>query len=180
MRRDELEHVIRAAAAIAGEREIVVIGAAALLGSVPSPPADLAQTMEADLYPLRQPHLADVIDGAIGELSPFHETFRYHAHGVGPSTAILPAGWGDRLVKVQGQGTGDSIGYCLDPTDLAASKLAAGREKDLAFVAGLLRHRIVTAGEVLARVEMLPLEAGRRQAIEQRVAALGREAGQAG
>jgi hypothetical protein len=65
MRREELEHVIRAAAAISGDSEIVIIGAAALLGSVPSPPADLAQTMEADLYPLRHPHLADVVDGAI-------------------------------------------------------------------------------------------------------------------
>jgi hypothetical protein len=32
------------AAAISGDSEIVIIGAAALLGSVPSPPADLAQT----------------------------------------------------------------------------------------------------------------------------------------
>ncbi|HQR29224.1 MAG TPA: hypothetical protein PLL32_02365 [Anaeromyxobacteraceae bacterium] len=173
MRREHLEHVIRAAAAISGDREIVVIGAAALLGSVPNPPDDLAQTMEADIYPLHRPHLADVIDGAIGELSPFHETFRYYAHGVGPSTALLPAGWRDRLVPVQGQGTGDSIGHCLDPCDLAASKLAAGREKDLAFVGGLLRHRIVTAAEVLARVGQLPLDEGRRREIAQRVAALG-------
>ena len=69
MRRDELEHVIRAAAAITGDSGIVVIGAAALLGSVPSPPPDLMQTMEARIYPLRHPGLADVIDGAIGELS---------------------------------------------------------------------------------------------------------------
>lgn len=177
MRRSELEHVIRAAAAVSGESEIVVIGAAALLGSVPDPPDDLAQTMEADLYPLRRPHLADVVDGAIGELSPFHETFRYYAHGVGPSTAILPAGWEDRLVKIQNEGTRQYVGYCLDPGDLAASKLAAGREKDLAFVAGLLRHRIVTAEGLLGRVGLLPLDAERRRRIEQQVVALGGDPG---
>jgi hypothetical protein len=50
MRRDELEHVIRAAAAISGDSEIVIIGAAALLGTVPNPPPDLAQTLEADIW----------------------------------------------------------------------------------------------------------------------------------
>jgi len=29
--------------------------------------------MEADLYPLDDPRKADIIDGAIGEESPFHE-----------------------------------------------------------------------------------------------------------
>jgi len=180
MRRDELEHVIRAAAAITGDSEIVVIGAAALLGSVPTPPADLAQTMEADIYPLRHPHLADVIDGAIGELSPFHETFRYYAHGVGPTTAVLPAGWQDRLVKVQNEGTRQYIGYCLDPCDLAASKLAAGREKDSAFVEGLLRHRIVTAEQLLGRIGLLPLDAERRRRLELQVVALGKTSGHGG
>ena len=173
MRREELEHVIRAAAAITGDPEIVVIGAAALLGSVPNPPPDLAQTMEADVYPLRHPHLADVVDGAIGELSPFHETFRYYAHGVGPTTAILPTGWQDRLVKVQTDGTGQSIGYCLDPCDLAASKLAAAREKDTIFVGRMLRHRIVTAAQLLERIQSLPVDAERRRQLDARVAALG-------
>ena len=180
MRRDELEHVIRAAAAISGDSEIVVIGAAAILGSVPSPPADLAQTMEADIYPLHHPELADVIDGAIGELSPFHETFRYYAHGVSPSTAILPSGWKDRLVKVQNEGTRQYIGYCLEPYDMAASKLAAGREKDAAFVEGLLRHRVVTAERLLERIGLLPLDADRRRRLESQVVALGKATGRDG
>ena len=175
MRREELEHVIRAAAAITGEPEIVVIGAAALLGSVPNPPPDLAQTTEADVYPLRHPHMANVIDGAIGELSPFHETFRYYAHGVGPSTAILPSGWEGRLVKVPDDGTRSYVGYCLDPCDLAASKLAAGREKDMAFVEGMLRHRIVTTDQLVTHVQLLPLDDERRQALRTKVAALGKE-----
>ena len=174
MLREELEHVIRAAAAITGDSEIMVIGAAALLGSVPIPPPDLAQTMEADIYPLRHPHLADLIDGAICELSHFHETFRYYAHGVGPSTATLPTGWEDRLVKIQNERTRQYIGYCLDPYDLAASKLVAGREKDAAFVEGLLRHRIVTAEQLLQRIQLLPVDAERRGRLELQVASFGK------
>jgi hypothetical protein len=35
---------------------------------------------------------ADKVDGAIGELSTFHETSGYYAQGVSVSTAILPSG----------------------------------------------------------------------------------------
>src|SRR5437763_1568132 len=41
------------------------------------------------------------IDGAIGDGSPFDSTFGYYAHGVGPETATAPAGWQERLVRVE-------------------------------------------------------------------------------
>lgn len=93
MRRHELEHLIRAAAAITNEDEIVVIGSQSILGAVPDAPAFLLQSMEADIYPLHHPELADLIDGAIRGLSPFEERFGYYAQGVGPETAVLPLGW---------------------------------------------------------------------------------------
>jgi hypothetical protein len=166
MRREELEHLIRAAAAISGEREIVIVGAAAILGAVPDPPPDLRRTLEADLYPRRRPELADVIDGAIGELSPFHETFGFYAHGVGPETAVLPGGWETRLVKVQSAATDQSVGWCLEPHDLAASKLVAGREKDLEFVRNLFRHGLVDAATLRERIGELPVPPERRRQLE--------------
>lgn len=87
MTRAELEHVIRAAAAISGEEHIVVVGSQAILGQFPNAPAELLVSMEADLYPRSAPEKADLIEGSIGELSPFHDTFGYYAEGVGPSTA---------------------------------------------------------------------------------------------
>ena len=75
MRREELEHLIRAAAAITNQQEIVIIGSQSILGAFPNPPEILLQSMEADIYPLHRPDLADVIDGSIGELSPFQERF---------------------------------------------------------------------------------------------------------
>jgi hypothetical protein len=92
MRRPQLEHIIRAAAAITGAKEFVVIGSQAVLGQFPNPPDELTVSIEADLFTLRNSTDADLIDGSIGEASPFHKTFGYYAHGVGEETAVLPDG----------------------------------------------------------------------------------------
>jgi hypothetical protein len=75
MKRSELEHLIRAAGRIAEDREIVVIGSQAILGQFPDAPPALLRSMECDLYPKRDPALADKVDGAIGEGSKFHQQF---------------------------------------------------------------------------------------------------------
>jgi len=93
MTRAALEHLLRAASAITNEREFVVIGSQAILGPLPAAPEALLVSIEADLYPRYAPEKADLIDGAIGELSMFHQTYGYYAHGVDDTTAVLPAGW---------------------------------------------------------------------------------------
>lgn len=112
-----------------------------------------------------RPDLADLIDGAIGEGSPFHERFGYYAQGVGPDTAVLPIGWESRMVKIQGIGTDLKIGWRLEPTDLAASKLAAGREKDWGFVAHLLSLKIVDATTLKVRISEMNLAHDRRDSL---------------
>ena len=163
MRRTELEHIIRAVAVITNRYETIVIGSQSILGAVPDAPASLLQSMEADVYPLPyDERLSDLIDGSIGEESPFHARYGYYAQGVGPETAILPAGWEGRLVKIQNQNTDLKIGYCLAPIDLAASKLATHRSKDTRFVSNLLQAGIITAAQLQAHVQLLPLEAVRK------------------
>ena len=162
MTRAQLEHVIRAAAAIADVDELVIVGSQAILGSFPDAPAELIGSVEADLYAPGDPAGGDLIDGAIGEESPFHESFGYYAHGVGPDTAILPAGWRDRAVAIRGESTHGARAICPHPADLAASKLVAGREKDRAFVAALLRHGLVTRVSLEAAAALLPAPHGAR------------------
>jgi hypothetical protein len=70
MNRRELEHVIRAAADLADDDEIIVIGSQAILGQYPEAPAELRVSMEADVYPKNRPERWDLIDGTIGEGSP--------------------------------------------------------------------------------------------------------------
>lgn len=165
MKREELEHLIRAAAAITDQNEIVVIGSQSILGAVPSAPESLLSTMEADIYPLHRPELADLIDGAIGQLSPFAERFGYYAQGVGPESTILPIGWQNRLVKIQNKNTNLKIAYCLEPNDLAVSKMAAGREKDWAFVDAMLQYDIVDNATLKVQIAMLPIASSHKELI---------------
>jgi hypothetical protein len=120
-------------------------------------------SIEADVFSLRDPADADLIDGSIGEGSPFHQTFGYYAHGVGQETAVLPAGWQERLVPVHNSNTGGGTGLCLEIHDLAVSKLVAGREKDVDFIGGLLRHRLAQAPVIRERLTKTELSTDRRQ-----------------
>jgi hypothetical protein len=161
MQRPQLEHIIRAAAGITGATEIIVIGSQAVLGQFPDAPASLLVSMEADVFTFRNPDDADLIDGSIGEGSPFHQTFGYYAHGVAAETAVLPAGWKDRLVAVRNANTGNGCGLCLEVHDLAVAKLAAGREKDSSFVAGLLRHKLADPAVIESRLRQSSLSGER-------------------
>ena len=161
MHRQQLEHIIRAAAGITGASEFVIVGSQSVLGQFPQAPAELLISIEADVFSLRDPADSDLIDGSIGEGSPFHQTFGYYAHGVSQETAVLPAGWRERLVPVHNQNTGGGTGLCLEIHDLAVSKLVAGREKDIDFLAGLLRHRLVQVSVVQERLTNTALPADR-------------------
>jgi hypothetical protein len=169
MKRSDLEHLIRAAGKIAGERELVVIGSQAILGQFPDAPPALLRSMECDLYPRNRPELADKVDGAIGEASKFHERFGYYAQGVAPDTATLPRGWTRRLVRVENANTGGHAGLCLEVHDLAISKYVAGREKDLEFTRELARHSMTEKKILLARLAGTKLEAALARAVRGRI-----------
>jgi hypothetical protein len=100
MRREDLDHVVAAAAQIVGETEFVVVGSQSILGSHPDAPEALLRSQEADIYPRWAPDKAIEIEGALGDGSRFQQTFGYYAHAVGPETAKAPRGWEDRLVAV--------------------------------------------------------------------------------
>ncbi len=155
MNRKQLEHIVRASGSISGCRELVVIGSQAILGAWPDAPKELLTSMEADLYPAEAPGKAELIDGCIGELSPFHDTFGYYAHGVGPETATLPSGWKRRLIRVENENTGGSVALCLAPVDLAISKLLAGRPKDIEFVATMMRMKVVAEPSIRQAIQEL-------------------------
>jgi hypothetical protein len=152
MKREELEHVLRASAAIAQENSFVVIGSQAVLLPYPNAPADLVLSNELDLYPAMHPERAELIEGAIGVLSMFHDTFGYYADGVGPETATLPDDWMN-FVKLYY--IGEITAVSPDLHDIAVSKCAAGRDKDADWVRALLRHRMIEPDRLLERVRAL-------------------------
>lgn len=157
MNRAQLEHIIRAAAANSGDNEIIVVGSQSILGQFPDAPRTLRTSMEADVYPKNFPERADVVDGAMGELSMFHRTFGYYAEGVGPGTAKLPPGWQERLIPVCNENTRGAIGWCLEIHDLLLAKYAAYREKDLAFAQEVIRYRFVRKLTLLKRLATMEI-----------------------
>jgi hypothetical protein len=150
--REQLEHLIRAAAVIAADDDIVVIGSQAILGQFPDAPAPMRVSVEADLYPMNHPERSDLIEGSIGELSPFHQTFGYYVQGVGEETARLPVGWKDRLVVIQNPNTRGARGWCLEIHDLLVAKAIAGRDKDFDFLDEAARHRMADPEVLILRL----------------------------
>lgn len=151
MKRSEFDHAIRAAGSILGESEIFVFGSQAVHGSITDDLQEEAQrSIEVDIVAFddTDARKADLIDGSIGEASLFHKTFGIYAEGVSETTAVLPDGWRDRLVKYETPLTGGVVAWCLDLHDLWLAKAVAGRSKDLDFCRAFV-HRGYVDPEIL-------------------------------
>lgn len=97
----------------------------------------------------------------------------FYIQGVGRNTAQLPQGSEDRLVSVRNENTINATGLCLDPYDLCAAKLIAGREKDYAFVTALLEHDFINPEVLGARIELFERHVGRSDAAASWVRSVG-------
>jgi hypothetical protein len=153
MTREQLEHIIRAAGAVTDQKVILVLGSQSILGHDGPIPEKLLGSSEADVFPLKAP---DKVDGSIGEITQFQHTFGYYAHGLPPEACPLPKGWDKRLHLIQNENTSNVMGLCIDARDLACSKLAAGRPKDLDFVEEMIKHRIVSTADLHQLIPSLP------------------------
>ncbi|MBF0374588.1 MAG: hypothetical protein HQL39_14390 [Alphaproteobacteria bacterium] len=173
MKRPDLEHVLRAAAAITGEAEFVVVGSTAILAQFPNAPAGLVMSQEADLYPVSHPELGDLIEGTIGRDSPFHGTFGYYADAVGPETAKLPRDWRSRAIRLAGPATGGATAWCPEVHDLAAAKLVAGREKDVDWVRGAVAAGLVAPARLIGLLDDVQAEPALIEAARRRASTLG-------
>ncbi|GMQ86699.1 MAG: hypothetical protein BMS9Abin07_2290 [Acidimicrobiia bacterium] len=162
MRRDQLEHIVRASAEIAGDPEVVVFGSQAILCSYDHAvlPAEAIGSIEADVtfFADETREKADAVTGAIGELSLFHQTFGVYADGVEIGTATLPPDWQQRAVLFDTPMTKPGRAVCLEPHDLAVSKLVAFRDKDLRFVRALIDEGLLDADVLSTRVRELPID----------------------
>lgn len=81
VRREQLEHILRASAAITGEREFVVVGGPFVEGPKVTDGTGVSAANSVRLFPYRRPDLAPLILEALGPNSPFHAHFGYCALG---------------------------------------------------------------------------------------------------
>jgi hypothetical protein len=159
MKRANLEHIIRAAGSIAAVKEIFILGSQAILAEHPEiegmpDNSVMIRSQEADILIPDDYAKTETIEGAIGEDSPFHETYGFYAQAIDETTCKLPTGWRDRLVKICNKNTGGVAGYCLETHDLMISKLYANREKDREYFKTACKLKIVTKDTLLKRLDM--------------------------
>lgn len=159
MNREQLAHVLRAAARITEDGDIIVIGSQSILAShdEQSLPIEAIRSMEVDVAFSEDEDAmkADLVDGPLGEGSPFHQEYGYYGQGVEVASAMLPKGWRDRLVPFDRDDARPGRARCLDPYDLVVSKLVAGREKDREFTSALIRVNLIETDLLRERVELL-------------------------
>src|ERR1700733_3920888 len=149
MKKQQVDHVLRPAGRIRGEKQFIIIGSQSLHGRHPDVADEIVRSAEVDLIAKRDASRTEWLN-AIGQDSEFHELFGYYADPVDETAATLPTGWKARLVNLPAGDTEGVRGLCLDPHDLAIAKYVARREKDLAFTRELARRGIVSRDRLLA------------------------------
>jgi hypothetical protein len=170
MKKQQVDHVLRAAGRITGDKQFIIIGSQSLHGKYPDLPDEILRSAEVYLIAGKRSARTEWLN-VIGYLSPFHETFGYYADPVDAGTATLPKGWKGRLVNLAPGDTEGVRGLCLDPHDLAIAKYAAAREKDLIFTRELVHRGIVAEEGLLLLLDQTQVDEEVRNRIRDQIAA---------
>jgi hypothetical protein len=175
LNRDRVDHILRAAGAITGKSKFVLIGSAAIAAWRADIPEVMAMSRDVDLFAYDTPNageVADLLDGAIGQASPFDNEFGYYCDGVDELTAVLPTDWEERARTYSNDATKGVEALVPEPNDIALSKAVAWREKDVDWLRAAIVHRIIDVDVMCARIVLLPARAGDLSALESRLRSL--------
>jgi len=164
MKKHQLDHILRAAGNITGQKQFVIVGSQALHGKHPDIADEIMMSAEVDLFASKAPDATELLN-EIGVDSPFHMTHGFYADPIDEGTATLPRGWKGRLVNLPAGDTGGVKGLCLEPHDLAIAKYVARRDKDKIFTEELARRGLVSREKLLALVELTPVTADVKERI---------------
>jgi hypothetical protein len=165
MKKPQLELALSAAGKVARDSEFIVFGSQSILGTVPRPPKKCLASLEVDLYPRHHPQAAQLIANELGRRSEFSRKQGFFVDCVTPNLAAFPEGWTYRLIPFRTRHTGGVTGWCVELHDVSASKLAAAREKDVNYVAALLKAGLVKPVILKNRIASLPVTPASRNEI---------------
>ena len=165
MTKRKFELLLRRAGEVARERDFFLIGSQALRGVSASIPRDFPKTFEADLYPRHNPQAWSALRERLGRPSAFYTRHGVYLDCTDPGLATLPDGWTERLIPYRTPRTGGVTAWCLDPHDLFVAKLVAARDKDMAYLRAMIRHKFAKPGIVAKRIEDLLVSPSARAAL---------------
>jgi hypothetical protein len=163
MRRGKVEHILRAAGRITGQKTFVLIGSAAIVAWREVVPDALIISRDIDLFAYDSTdaeRISEELEGSLGHASDFDNTFGFYCDGVGPETAILPTDWEERAKKFSNANTEGVVAIVPEPNDIALAKLCASRPKDIEWLRAAKAHMIIDVPTMRARLSKLPPRAG--------------------
>lgn len=150
MRRQNIDHILRAAAEATGQKKFVLVGSAAAIVRLKHVPLNMTYTPEIDIYAPDAEDVelvSEIIDGSIGQLSHFHNAFGYYGDGVSPSTAKMPTDWLARATEYRPVDRPDIVAIVPDQEDVGLAKLVAWREKDRDWLSEAVSSGVGIASE---------------------------------
>jgi hypothetical protein len=162
--KDQLIAAFTEAQSLFRKSRLLIVGSQSILGSVPEEnlPARVTMSAEFDMALMDDTEAAlwaDVIDGHLGELSPFHQDHGWYVQGVSPGTAKLPAGWQDRIIEIEiPDAPAGNHAYTLEIHDLCASKMCRNEQKDREYVEALVVSGLADPNLLRARLDLVPLD----------------------
>lgn len=150
MRKSQFETALKAAAALSGEQEFIVVGSQSVHAHTDNAPIEVLISKECDLWAKGKEEKLAVLEGALGQRSAYFTEHGVYVDAVEPGLILLPIGWENRLRPLR---VGEVTAWCLDVNDLVVSKLNAGRLKDYEFVNAVLRSRLADFDVIVQRLE---------------------------
>lgn len=155
MEKSDLFDLINAVQAILVDDLPIIVGSQATFALTNDPPEIAFESVECDflIHGSGKSHLRDRINSQLGVLTPFQREKGYFADALGLSTIVLASGWQDRLQPLI---TSEDriVAYCLEIHDVAASKLIAGRDKDLEFLFEAISSELISPLTLVDRLKL--------------------------
>ena len=172
MNHQKLLHIMRAIAAISGEKNFVLVGSASVLLTSKNIPLAMLNTNEIDVYAPDaedEEHFSDTIYGAIGKGSQFDQSYNYYADGVSSKTAKMPSDWLNRAKDAGNLGIEGANILVPDINDIALAKMMAWREKDQDWLQAGVQVKILDPRKMRERLPLLPETAMPRAEMDRRM-----------
>lgn len=164
MTRQETERALLEFADFVHQTTIYVIGSQAIYGAFPDFELGIVlASKDIDVFTL--PYLERwwlPVNERFGSDSDFDVERGYYVDMVKPELPRLPAGWEDRAIRrvigtIVVDGRTENVTAVFPEThDLAASKIAIGRDQDIAFLSGLVEVGVVERGVLEERLRLAP------------------------
>lgn len=155
MRKEQLFDLVRRVSKLTNISEPKIVGSHSLFAVTDRVPAIVSQSVEADFL-LSEGGIAaiQIVNNELGVTSNFYDNYGYHADGLGLATVVLVPGWQERLQPLKDE-SGNVVAQCLEPHDVAVSKLMAGREKDFTFINALLDRQFISLETLIERAALI-------------------------